>query len=129
MIGCVLDASAVVALLRNEPGANLVAARLTGSVVSVVNLAEVVTLFARGGIAEPSIRAALDPLPILRIPMDEDDAFAAGMLQPLTRTAGLSLGDRVCLALARRLAVPALTADAAWLGIAAAVGVDVISIR
>lgn len=129
MTECVLDASALIALLRDEPGAERVAARLAGSAISVANLSEVIALFARGGAAPPAIHAVLDPLPIARVPMDEALAYDAGMLQPLTRSAGLSLGDRICLALARRLAVPALTADRAWLGVAAAVGAEVVAIR
>jgi PIN domain nuclease of toxin-antitoxin system len=56
-------------------------------------------------------------------------ALAAGHLRPATRGAGLSLGDRSCLALARTLGLPALTADRSWLGVADAVGVRVEMIR
>ncbi|HEV2097954.1 MAG TPA: type II toxin-antitoxin system VapC family toxin [Stellaceae bacterium] len=125
----VLDASALLALLLGEPGADRVREVLAGSALSTINLAEVVGHFSRNGAAENDIRLVLEPLPIDLIGLDEEAAYAAGLLLPVTRAAGLSLGDRVCLALARRLGVPAVTADRAWRGIAAAVGVEVELIR
>jgi PIN domain nuclease of toxin-antitoxin system len=71
----------------------------------------------------------LDPLPVERIAFDEDLAYGAASLLPSTRAAGLSLGDRACLALARRLAVPAMTADRNWGGIARSIGVRIELIR
>ena len=129
MIQGVLDASALLALLLGEPGADKVRAFLANSTVASVNLSEIVGYFARNGAAESDIRLVLDPLPIARIPFDEGLAFAAGMLLPTTRKAGLSFGDRACLALAARLGVQALTADRSWQGIAEVVGVDVDVIR
>ena len=125
----VLDASALLALLLGEPGADRVREVLAGSALSTINLAEVVGHFSRNGAAENDIRLVLESLPIDLIGLDEEAAYAAGLLLPVTRAAGLSLGDRVCLALARRLGVPAVTADRAWRGIAAAVGVEVELIR
>jgi PIN domain nuclease of toxin-antitoxin system len=129
VIRAVLDASALLALLLGEPGADKVRATLADSAVASVNLSEIVGYFARNGVAEKDIRLVLDPLPIARIPFDERLAFAAGMLLPTTRKAGLSFGDRACLALASRLGVQALTADRSWQGIAEVVGVDVDVIR
>jgi PIN domain nuclease of toxin-antitoxin system len=71
----------------------------------------------------------LDPLPISLVPFDQELAYQVGVLLPLTRATGLSLGDRACLALARRLDVPALTADRAWQAIASQIGVRVEPIR
>ena len=129
MIQAVLDASALLALLLGEPGADKVRAILANSAVASVNLSEIVGYFARNGAAESDIRLVLDPLPMARIPFDEGLAFAAGMLLPTTRKAGLSFGDRACLALATRLGVQALTADRSWQSIAKVVGVDVDVIR
>ena len=129
MIQGVLDASALLALLLGEPGADKVRAFLANSTVASVNLSEIVGYFARNGAAESDIRRVLDPLPIARIPFDEGLAFAAGMLLPTTRKAGLSFGDRACLALATRLGVQALTADRSWQSIAKVVGADVAVIR
>jgi PIN domain nuclease of toxin-antitoxin system len=129
VIRAVLDASALLALLLAEPGADKVRAILANSAVASVNLSEIVGYLARNGAAESDIRLVLDPLPIARFPFDEGLAFAAGMLLPTTRKAGLSFGDRACLALATRLGVQALTADRSWQSIAKVVGVDVDVIR
>ncbi|MGK9165984.1 type II toxin-antitoxin system VapC family toxin [Inquilinus limosus] len=129
MTAAVLDASAILALLRGEPGADKVKAVLPDAAVTMVNLSEVVGHFARNGVAESDVRSVLGPLPLERVLFDEDLAYAAGMLLPLTRPAGLSLGDRACLALAKRLEIPAVTADRPWRDIAGVVGVTVDVIR
>jgi ribonuclease VapC len=125
----VLDASALLALLLGEPGADAVRVVLADAAISTVNLGEVVGHFARHGAAEADIRQVLDPLPLERIPLDAELAYASGLLLPATRSAGLSFGDRTCLALARRLGVKAVTADRAWPQIAAAVAVEIELIR
>jgi ribonuclease VapC len=129
MTAAVIDASAILALLLGEPGAQKVEAVLADSVVTTINLSEVVGYYARSGADEISIRRMLNALPCERVLFDEDLAYAAGMLVPRTRSAGLSLGDRACLALANRLGVPAMTADRPWLSIADAVGVRIDLIR
>jgi PIN domain nuclease of toxin-antitoxin system len=129
MTTAVIDASAILALLLGEPGAQKVAAVLADSAVTTVNLSEVVGYYARSGADEAGIRQMLDALPCERVPVDEDLAYAAAMLLPLTRSAGLSLGDRACLALAKRLGVPAMTADRPWRDIAGAVGITIDLIR
>jgi ribonuclease VapC len=125
----VLDASAILALLLDEPGTSSVTAVLDDAAVSTVNLAEVVGQYARRGIPEAGIRAMLSQFSIQIVPFDEALAFAVGSFVPKTRSAGLSLGDRACLALARRLGAKGLTADRSWSRIAAAVGVEVEVIR
>jgi len=88
----VLDASALLGLLRSEPGAERVRALLPDASMSTVNLAEVVDHFARNGAAEAKILEVLQLLPIKLVPFTDELATVAGMLAPLTRTAGLSLG-------------------------------------
>ena len=129
MTNVVLDASAVLALLLDEPGADVVKAGLVGAAITSVNLAEVVSHFTRRGAPEAAIHRVLDPLPIEIVAFDETLAFASGMTLPLTRSAGLSPGDRACLALASQLRIPALTADRAWLSVASALAVEVTLIR
>jgi len=97
--------------------------------MTTVNFAEVVGHYTRNGGLDAEIRAVLDPLPTSLVPLDHELAYQAGILLPLTWAARLSLGDRACLALARRLGVPALTTDLAWQTIAAQVGVRVELIR
>jgi PIN domain nuclease of toxin-antitoxin system len=125
----VLDASALIALIMGEPGAEAVEAVIAESVATTVNLAEIVGYFARNGAAEPAIRGMLDGLRLEIVPFDAELAYAAGLLLPATRRAGLSLGDRACLALARRQGAKAFTTDRSWLRVAAAAGVEIELIR
>jgi len=129
MILAVLDASALIALILREPGAEVVETVLTDSAVSAVNLAEVIGFLARNGATEPDIREMIEVIEAEIVPFDAELAYAAGLLAPVTRAAGLSLGDRACLALAIRLGVKALTTDQAWSRIAAAVRVEIELIR
>jgi PIN domain nuclease of toxin-antitoxin system len=125
----VLDSSAVLALLRNEPGADLVERVIAGSIISAVNLTEIVTkLIERGAPAKDAIMIARG-LPFAIAGHDEDLATSAGALWAQTRDLGLSLGDRACLALAARENLPALTADRRWTEVEAEVGVRVQLIR
>lgn len=125
----VLDASAVLALLQREPGAEVVMEALPGALLSTVNLGEVVTkLVERGMEAVLAYRSILALRPHL-MPLDAATAADAGALRPMTRRAGLSLGDRCCLALARQQGAVVLTTERAWSSIAAAAGVRVRNIR
>jgi PIN domain nuclease of toxin-antitoxin system len=129
MTGVVLDASALLAMLLDERGGDKVRTALAGSAMTTVTLAEVAGYYARNGVAERDIRLLLDALEIERVVFDEDLAYGAAMLLPQTKTAGLSLGDRACLALARRLGVTALTADPAWQSLARPLGIAIEVIR
>jgi PIN domain nuclease of toxin-antitoxin system len=129
MTAAVLDASALLALILGEPGGEKVQRVLTDCAMTAVNLGEVVGHFARIGSPETEIRLMLDPLPFVRVALDEELAFIAGLMLPATVQAGLSFGDRACLALANKLGVRALTADRAWQRIGEVVGVEVDLIR
>ncbi len=129
MTETVLDASALLALLKAEPGADAVLEAIAESHISAVNLAEVVSHFVHAGMPQQEVRAMLKPLPMVTDAVDEEMAFVAGELRAVTARAGLSLGDRFCLALAQRLGVPAMTADRQWHEIADAVAVPIIFIR
>jgi ribonuclease VapC len=125
----VLDASALLALIRNEPGGDRVLDLAQGgAAISAVNLSEVVAKLAEQGRPEQAIREALELLAVKLdvVEFDEQLAYRAGLLRPLTRQAGLSLGDRACLALAERLDVPALTTDRAWAGLRLDIKIQVI---
>lgn len=114
MSSFVLDASAVLAWLRSEPGADTVEPLLSRAVISAVNGSEVAQKLAQHG---APVRMTLERLRVLGVEIEEfdaEDALAAAELWPPTRHKGLSLADRACLALARRLGLPAVTADAAW---------------
>ena len=112
----VLDASALLALVNNEPGADLVAAASGEAVISAVNWSEVVGVMARrldgGEVDDLGLRDALGRYDFGVVSFDRVQAYAAGLLRPGTRD--LSLGDCACLALAMSRSMPVLTADRAW---------------
>ncbi len=115
MSSAVLDASALLALLNQEEGSELVAELVAaGAVISAVNLSEVVSKLSLVGMPESLIRESLDPLGLEVFQFDVELAYRAAALLGLTRAAGLSLGDRACLALAGQVRLPAVTADRAW---------------
>ena len=122
-----LDASAVLAWLRGEPGADLVQEYLGNAALSAVNVAEIYQKLAQHGVDADRTVRRLRALDVRVEPVDLTDAVAAARLWPHTHTSGLSLGDRCCLALAARLNGPAITADAVWTSLD--VGVTVVAIR
>lgn len=122
----VLDASALLAVLRAEPGAERVEPRLEGAGIGAVNLSEVVAKLIEDDVPEAEIRRAIGRLELDVHAFDEQHAFIAGVLRRSTRALGLSFGDRACLALAQTLGVPALTADRSWSRLDLGVAIEVI---
>jgi ribonuclease VapC len=122
----VLDASALLALLNAESGAEVVAEAIPVAAISAINLSEVVSKLSEAGMPERAIRSCLQPLGLEVIPFDEEQAYQAGLLRVLTRDVGLSLGDRGCLGLAKKLGLVTLTADRTWLELSMGVTVKII---
>lgn len=110
----VLDASAVLAYFHNEPGQQHVSAALDDAVISTVNWAEVLQKITAAGGDADRIGDGLVALGVGVEPLTIDDARMIARLWPRTRSVGLSLGDRACLATAHRLGLPTLTSDQAW---------------
>jgi len=110
----VLDASAVIAFLLDEPGAGLIEEIIGRSAVSTVNLSETISVLERHGTALEDAEALVESLPSMAHAFTTGDAVVAAGMRPATARAGLSLGDRACLALGLRLDLPVLTADRAW---------------
>ena len=127
--GAVLDASAVLCLLKGEPGADMVIAALPNAVISAVNLSEVFAKLSDAGGSERKIAQAIGVLRLGVEPFEADQARIAGMLRAVTKSHGLSLGDRACLALARYRRATALTTDKAWADLPPELGLTVIVIR
>ncbi len=123
----VADASAILAMLDREPGHQRVEAALAETVMSTVNLAEIVTSLINKGIPAADARRTTESLEIETVPLDRELALAAGVLREGIRSHGLSLGDRACLALGRHLALPVLTADRTWADLD--VGIEIQLIR
>jgi PIN domain nuclease of toxin-antitoxin system len=113
----VLDASALMAVVKAEPGQERVIASLRDSCISTVNLAEVASKLVDHGLAWPEVELSLQNLELNVHAFDTEQAFIASALRQLTRSRGLSLGDRACLALAQTLNATILTADRAWTGL------------
>jgi ribonuclease VapC len=110
----VLDASALLCLLHDEKGADRVAEALPASVISAVNLSEAIAKLADVGLSAKRISAAIEALQLAVISFDEEQAALAGLLRPKTKCAGLSFGDRACLALGQMRKTVVLTCDNAW---------------
>lgn len=121
-----LDASALLAWLFHEPGHEVVGRTLADACISAVDFSEVVGRFVRDGHDGNAVAARIAASPVEIVPFDFEQASAAARLIPATRKAGLSPADRACLALAGSRAIPALTADRAWLDVDAGVEVRVI---
>ncbi len=85
--------------------------------ISAINLSEVAAKLAESGMPEEVIREALEGLAMEVHDFGRELAFQTAMLRPSTRPEGLSLADRACLALGRRLDIPVLTTDRAWEGL------------
>ena len=110
----VFDSSALLAIAFNETGAERAAKALPDGILSAVNASEVVACLIDRGVPEASARSSLRDFDIPIRPFDESLALVAGSLRTTTRQQGLSLGDRACLALARRERAPVITADRNW---------------
>ena len=110
----VLDASALLAVMLGEPGADAVNAVLDRAKIGAVNLSEVVAKLQERGVPDDAIGLSLADLDLTVVPFDQDQAMRAGKLRLATRSAGLSLGDRACLAVADSLGAVAITTDQAW---------------
>lgn len=111
----VLDASAVLALVHDEPGADLVTQALAGAVLGAANLAEVIGKLVDEDVDAAGLRHLLAAAGVRIAAVTEADAELAGAMRALPGGRALSLGDRCCLALAVRTQPPTvLTADRAW---------------
>src|SRR5438552_434994 len=119
----VLDSSAVLALLHDEPGAGIVATAMHDSLISAVNWGEVAQKTLARGADSATVRASLEGLGLVIVPFDAQAADGAADLWAVTSRAGLSLADRACLQLARSRGANALTGDRAWSDLH--IGVDI----
>ena len=122
----VIDASALLAVLNQEPDTDRWAKAIESASISAVNLSEVVAKLADAGLNEAEIREALGNLGLEVVTFETESAFQAGLLRVQTKALGLSLGDRACLALGQRLKLPILTADRTWTRLRVGVEIQVI---
>ncbi len=114
MTDYVLDASAVLAVIQEEPGAERIESHLDTGCISAVNLAEIVGKLQDRGLGDNEIDELIALLDLDTRILDKEGAVFLGKLRQTTKVAGLSLGDRACLALAHSLGATAITMDRAW---------------
>jgi ribonuclease VapC len=127
----VLDASALLAVSNGERGADLVMELINTKecVVSSVNMAEIATRLLDLGLPIKDLERGMAQFGVDVIDFNQAQALACAALRPLTKSAGLSMGDRACLALAQLMQGCAVTADRAWIDVATDIQVDILMIR
>jgi ribonuclease VapC len=122
----VLDASALLAYLQDEPGGEMIEEILSEAIISSVNWTEVVQKSVAAGVAIDGMREDLAALGLEIVPFASEDGEMAGQLWLQTKQVGLSLGDRACLSLGLKLNLRVLTCDRIWTTISLALDVQVI---
>ena len=122
----VLDASAVLAFLLSEKGADAALAAMPGSLISTVNIVEVFSRMVDYGSPDEDVRQSIKELGLVPVSFDEDLATRSGALRRETASLGLSVGDRACLATAMKLGATVVTADRAWLKLKLGVVIECI---
>jgi len=123
---CVLDASALLALLQNEPGAQRVKDIARESVISAVSVCETVGKLTSAGMSLDDARTSIELINLVVVPFDTELAYKAGSLIIETKKLGLSLGDRACLALGMTLNKTVVTAEQLWSKLKLDVTVEII---
>jgi PIN domain nuclease of toxin-antitoxin system len=126
MTDWVLDASAVLAYIKGEPGAETVAAALPTAILSAASAGEVVTKLIRYGFEPRRTVEMVQRLAYVIVPVDAALGLRAGELAAITQPKGLSLGDRICLALAEQEGLTALTTDHGWIELGLDIKVSLI---
>ena len=122
----VFDSSALLAITFEEEGAEIAAQALNDGIISAVNASEVITRYVDLGASEEEALTSFRAFGVEIYPFDESLAIATGLMRSATRDAGLSLGDRACLALAIREHSSVLTADRAWATLDLDIAVELI---
>jgi len=125
----VLDASALLASAFGEPGADQVRAEISGALISTANWSEFVQKVLQNGINTQGMRAELEGAGLRIVPVTVQQAETAAGLWPTTRPLGLSLADRLCLALALVQPSRVFTTDRVWTQLPALPALEVVCIR
>jgi ribonuclease VapC len=127
----VMDSSALLAISKGEIGFDRATEILETQdcVISSVNMAEVATRLLDMGLPPEHLERACEQFELEVIDFNQEQAIAAAKMRSLTKSVGLSLGDRACLALAQLMQGCAVTADRAWDDVKDALDVKVLQIR
>jgi ribonuclease VapC len=110
----VLDSTALIALIAEEPGFEKVQELLESAIISAVNLSETIHKLIQKGSTDNLVKRLLRGLQLNVVDWSEGLAYSSAEFASLGRSHGLSLGDRACLTLAKQLHATAVTADRAW---------------
>lgn len=122
----VLDSSALLAYLQQEPGGQRVRQVLNRAVMSTVNWAEVVDKAITAQVDTAGLLSELEALGLSVLPFSATQAELAGSLVEVAKPLGLSLGDRACLAVAMDRREKVYTADRMWSALATDVQIETI---
>ena len=124
-----LDTSAIIALLKQEPGHEMVSEIIANSAISAVNFSEFIAILTRASISEKDIDEIIKDLIPEIIPFCENISKKAGKLSKLTQSYGLSFGDRACLATGDHYHMEIYTADKVWVELKHKISSNIILIR
>jgi ribonuclease VapC len=127
MSDVILDASALLAVINEEQGAEIVTEHIPRVIMSTINVSECATILCNTGLSEQQSQLIISDLVSKAIDFNIEQAWLAARFYKETKKYGLSLGDRACLSLAKILKLPVLTADKAWAKLK--LGIDIILIR
>ena len=122
----IIDASAIIAFIFNEPGGDRVMKFIASASISSVNLSEVVTDVLKRGVDITETRKHLSQLPLEIIPFDAELAYDAASLEKYRKSHNLSLGDRACLSTGLKLGRKIITADTKWRTLPLPIDIEVI---
>jgi PIN domain nuclease of toxin-antitoxin system len=122
----IFDASALLALMLGEPGAEIAEKHLADAVISAVNFSEVLAKLLQHGMPFDLAVSGVGKLIAEVVPFEKKHAIVTAALREETAACGLSFGDRACLALGRITRLPVLTADRAWADLKIKVRVELI---
>jgi ribonuclease VapC len=125
----ILDASAIIAYLDDEPGSDVVEQWLPNSAASMVNICEVISVLVREGKPEEQVsQGVLELVPTI-VPFGWEIARITAGLIAVTQAKGLGLGDRAALATAQIMKLPVLTAESRWLDVPVEIDIQLIRPR
>ncbi len=125
----ILDSSALLALIQEEPGAEIIKPLLKFSVMSTVNVTETLSILHRTNIPPEEGVVLVSDIITTIVPFDLEQSKSCADLHPLVKTKGLSLADRACIALGIKLQIPIYTADKIWLELKDILTTSIIVIR
>lgn len=122
----VVDASVVLANFLDEPGAEIFPSLTEDYRISTINIGEIAARLSATNVPDAMVWSAIDSLRLQAVPVSVEHAVQAGLWKPRTKRFGLSLADRVCLALGRELGATVYTTDRVWADLDLGVAIRVV---